>query len=156
MNKEEIIKRYKLKPHQEGGYFTETYHSNIRFNDKQFLYSSLIFLLGKGDISHFHRLEEDELWYYQAGDDCTIIDIDENYYIKEIKLGISDVNSTLQYLVKKGHIFGSKYAGDTFTLVGCMVSPSFTYKHFKLISKSEIQGKIDEQQLSQLLEMFIS
>lgn len=156
MNKEDIIKKFNLKPHIEGGYFTETCHSDISYNEKQYLYSSIIFLLGPNDISHLHVLKEDELWYYQGGDDCTIIDIDENYKIHTITLGLNNKNANIQYLVKKGHIFGSKYAGNTFTLVGCMVSPSFTYEHFKLISKSDIQGKIDEQQLSQLLDLFIS
>lgn len=135
MNKEEIIKRFNMIPHVEGGYFKEICHSSIPYNDKQTLYSSILFLLGENDISHLHVLEEDELWYYQGGDDCTIIELDENLNYKEIKLGLSDKIALPQFLVKKGHIFGSKYTGKNYTLVGCMVSPAFTYDHFKLIKK---------------------
>lgn len=154
MTKDEIIKKFNLRPHVEGGFFTEVYASPIKYNEKQTLYSSILFLLGENDISHMHRLKEDELWYYQYGDDCTIVDIDENFNIKEINLGVSKENSVIQYLVKKGHIFGSKYVGKSFTLVGCMVSPSFTYEHFELISYDYMLGKISKDFLVKNKDMF--
>lgn len=90
----------------------------------------------------------------KGGDDCTIIELDENLNYKEIQLGINSKDSTPQYLVKKGHIFGSKYTGKNFTLVGCMVSPSFIYEHFQLIKKEDLEGKINEELLMKLEEMF--
>ena len=154
MNKEEIINRFNLVPHVEGGYFKETFHSSISYNNKQVLYSSILFLLGENDISHLHILEEDELWYYQGGDDCIIVELDENLNYKEIKLGINSRDAFPQYLVKKGHIFGSKYKSKSYTLVGCMVSPSFTYEHFKLIKKEDLKGKVNDEILNELDEMF--
>ena len=154
MNKEEIINRFNLVPHIEGGYFKETFHSSISYNNKQVLYSSILFLLGENDISHLHVLEEDELWYYQGGDDCTIVELDKNLNYKEIKLGINSQDAFPQYLVKKGHIFGSKYKGKNYTLVGCMVSPSFTYEHFKLIKKEDLKGRVSNEMLNRLDEMF--
>lgn len=54
MNKEEIINRFNLVPHVEGGYFKETFHSAISYDNKQVLYSSILFLLGENNISHLH------------------------------------------------------------------------------------------------------
>ena len=136
MNKEEIINRFNLVPHIEGGYFKETFHSSISYNNKQVLYSSILFLLGENDISHLHVLEEDELWYYQGGDDCTIVELDENLNYKEIKLGINSQDAF------------------PYTLVGCMVSPSFTYEHFKLIKKEDLKGRVSNEMLNRLDEMF--
>lgn len=153
MTKEELIKRFNLRPHREGGHFVEVCSSSIPFNDEQKLYSSILFLLGKNDISHLHVLEEDELWYYQGGDTCTIIDIDENYEVKEFKLGLKE-GCYPQYLVKRGHIFGSKYEGDSFTLVGCMVSPSFLYEHFRLVKEEEVLNHIKEEDKKKLIGMF--
>ncbi len=156
MKKEEIIAKFNMEPHPEGGYFVETYKSEIIFlNSGQTLYSSILFLLGKNDISHLHVLEEDELWYYHSGDDCVILDIDEDFRTKTIKLGVAEEDSIPQYLVKKGHIFGSRYDKDDFTLVGCMVSPSFTYEHFKLIKKNELKNKLDENVFKEIEDMFI-
>lgn len=155
MKKEVLIKKFKMEPHPEGGYFVETFKSDVKYlSTNQTLYSSILFLLGKNDISHLHVLEEDELWYYQGGDSCTIIDIDEKFNIKTIKIGLKE-NEFPQYSVKKGHIFGSKYIGETFTLVGCMVSPSFMYEHFKLIKKSELKSKLKEDDFLSIEDMFI-
>ena len=108
MNKEEIIKKFKMEIHPEGGYFVETYKSEINYSStKQTLYSSILFLLGNNDISHLHILEEDELWYFQGGDSCTIIDIDSEYNVRFIKLGIGN-NEIPQYLVKKRTYFWFK------------------------------------------------
>lgn len=155
MTKEEIIKKYNMLPHPEGGYFAETFKSDVIFNKDQTLYSSILFLLGKNDISHLHVLEEDELWYYQGGDDCTVIEINKEYEIKEIKLGINSKDSVPQYLVKKGMIFGSKCGGEHFTLVGCMVAPSFTYDHFKLLKRNDLEGKMGEKDLDKYNDFFI-
>ena len=35
-------------------------------------FSSIYFLLNTGDISHFHRIDADEVWYYHAGESLTI------------------------------------------------------------------------------------
>ncbi len=155
MNKEKLIKKFNMEPHPEGGYFVETFKSDINFlGTNQTLYSSILFLLGKNDISHLHVLKEDELWYYQGGDSCIIVDIDENFNIKTIKLGLKD-NEFPQYLVKKGHIFGSKYIGESFTLVGCMVSPSFMYEHFELITKSYLKKNLNYNDFIKIEDMFI-
>ena len=155
MTKEEIIERFKMEPHVEGGYFKEVVKSDIKYNEEQTLYSSILFLLGENDISHMHILKEDELWYYQGGDDCTIVDIDENYNVKFVHLGLKSKDSLPQYLVKKGHIFASKYEKKKYTLVGCMVSPSFSYDHFKLVKKEDIKGKIDNKIYQKIEDMFI-
>lgn len=155
MNKEKLIKKFNMEPHPEGGYFVETFKSDINFlGTNQTLYSSILFLLGKNDISHLHVLKEDELWYYQGGDSCIIVDIDENFNIKTIKLGLKD-NEFPQYLVKKGHIFGSKYIGESFTLVGCMVSPSFMYEHFELITKNYLKKNLNYNDFIKIEDMLI-
>ena len=155
MKKEEVINKYGLIPHPEGGYFKEICKSDIKFNDEQSLYSSILFLLGENDISHLHVLKEDELWYYQGGDDCTIIEIDENMNLKEIHLGTQHKDSVIQHLVKKGKIFGSKCEGKNYTLVGCMVSPSFTYNHFYLVKENELKDKLSKETLEKIKDMFI-
>ena len=58
-----IIKKYKLLPHVEGGYFIELYSSASLLklsNDA----GSIYFLLDQNDISHFHRIDCEEIWYY--------------------------------------------------------------------------------------------
>lgn len=35
-----------------------------------------------------------------------------------------------------------------------MVSPSFTYEHFKLIKKEDLKGRVSNEMLNRLDEMF--
>ena len=125
MDKTALVKKLGLIPHPEGGYFKETFLSDVPYQEQR-LYSSILFLLGEGDISHLHILKEDELWYYQDGEDCQIYEIDIQGKLTVTAIGRD--SGVFQHLVKKGTIFGSRIHGKTYTLVGCMVSPSFTGK----------------------------
>ena len=143
------VSKLGLTPHREGGYYKETFQSTemtsdqeltVNFEGKRKLYTSIYFLLTSKDISHFHRLKSDELWYYHAGSSLTIHIIDETGDYKEIRLGLDlDKGEVPQALVPKNSIFGSSVMDeDTFSLVGCMVSPGFEYKDFELFTQDEL------------------
>ena len=75
-----------LEPHPEGGYYKETFKSTemitdqeltVQFEGKRKLYTSIYFLLTSNNVSHFHRIKSDEVWYYHAGSPLTIHIIDE-------------------------------------------------------------------------------
>ena len=142
MNKSEYYKKHlNMGAHPEGGYFTQTYL------DDGNQYSSIIFLLENGDVSNFHQLKEDELWYYHDGNSLNIYEIDIDGKLRVIKLGKNIENGEcLQYLVKKGSIFGAAMENEGFSLVGCMVSPAFSYEHFKLFSRKELLDKFPQYQ----------
>ena len=141
-----------MEPHPEGGFYKRTFESeertsdqelSVEFEGKRKLYTSIFFLLGSKDISHLHRLKSDELWYYHAGSPLTIHVIDENGNYKESKLGINlDEGEIPQVLVPKNSIFGSSVRDeDTFSLVGCMVSPGFEFQDFELFTQEELLAK---------------
>lgn len=146
-----------MEPHPEGGFYKRTFESeeqtsdqelSVEFEGKRKLYTSIFFLLGSNDISHLHRLKSDELWYYHAGSPLTIHVIDENGDYKESKLGINlDEGEIPQVLVPKNSIFGSSVMDeDTFSLVGCMVSPGFEFQDFELFTQEELLSKHPQHQ----------
>ncbi|WHY03097.1 cupin domain-containing protein [Neobacillus sp. DY30] len=148
-NLENLVSKLGLKPHPEGGYYRETFQSeeqiseqelSVTFKGKRKLYTSIYFLLTSDDVSHFHRLKSDELWYYHGGSSLSIHIIDESGDYKEIKLGMNlDVGEVPQVLVKKNSIFGSSVSEqDTCSLVGCMVSPGFEFQDFELFTQEEL------------------
>jgi len=143
------ISKLGLIPHPEGGYYKETFQSEERTSDKELqvtfegqrkLYTSIYFLLTSNDISHFHRLKSDELWYYHGGSPLTIHIIHENGEYEEIKLGLNlEKGEVPQALVPKHSIFGSSVMGeDVCSLVGCMVSPGFEFQDFELFTQDEL------------------
>lgn len=144
-----LVSKLGLTPHPEGGYYKETFKSeeqisdtelSVNYEGKRKLYSSIYFLLTSDDVSHFHRLKSDELWYYHGGSSLSIHVIDESGEYEEIKLGMNlDIGEVPQVLVKKNSIFGSSVSEkDTFSLVGCMVSPGFEFQDFELFTQDEL------------------
>ncbi|MCF0144988.1 MAG: cupin domain-containing protein, partial [Eubacterium sp.] len=99
------------------------------------------------EVSHFHQLEEDELWYFHDGNALNIYEIDENGELHKIELGRDAANGEVpQYLVKKGSIFGSVMKKEGYSLVGCMVAPAFSYEHFRLFERSELMEKYPQHE----------
>lgn len=147
-----FVSKLGLERHPEGGFYKSTFQSGERTSDKELtvnfegkrkLYTSIYFLLTSNDVSHFHRLKSDELWYYHAGSPLTIHIIHENGEYEEIKLGLNlDKGEVPQALVPKNAIFGSSVMEeDTFSLVGCMVSPGFEFQDFELFTQEELLSK---------------
>ncbi|MGE7876664.1 cupin domain-containing protein [Peribacillus muralis] len=141
-----------LLPHPEGGYYKRTFESEertsdleltVNYEDRRKLYTSIYFLLTSKDVSHLHRLKSDELLYYHGGSPLTIHIIHETGDYEEIKLGMNlDNGEVLQALVSKNSIFGSSVMEeDTYSLVGCMVSPGFEFEDFELFTQADLLVK---------------
>ena len=136
---EYYIKNLNMDPHIEGGYFKESFISNDEARKDKKLWSSIYFLLRTGEVSNFHRLKSDELWYYHDGEALTIYMITPEGELITSQLGKNIENGEMpQVLVPKGYIFGSAMNNDGYSLVGCMVSPAFDYKEFELFDREHL------------------
>ncbi|MBV7504456.1 cupin domain-containing protein [Bacillus sp. sid0103] len=151
------VSKLGLNPHPEGGYYKSTFVSDELVTDKELsvnfegerkLYTSIYFLLPSEEVSHFHRLKSDELWYFHGGSSLTIHVIHENGEYEELKLGLDlDKGEVPQIIVKTNSIFGSSVMEkDTWSLVGCMVSPGFEFRDFELFTQDELLGKYPQHQ----------
>ena len=129
------------RQHVEGGYFKEC----LLEKEERNLWSSIYFMLAKGEVSHFHRLKSYEVWYYHDGNALTIYMIDEAGKLTAAKLGLDlEKGEVPQVLVPKGMIFGSAMEEEGFSLVGCMVSPCFKYEEFELFERKKLLEKYPE------------
>ena len=141
---EDLIKKLELIPHPEGGFYRETYRSKETcLNNSRNLKTVIYFLLRSDDISHFHRIKSDEIWYYHAGSPLIVHSIDQNGLYTEQKVGINFENNEIpQYLVPKNTIFGSSVLEkDTYSLVSCSVSPGFDFNDFELFKRKDLLTK---------------
>lgn len=152
------IKHLELEPHIEGGYFKECLLGKdtmtYRGQERNF-YSSIYFLLSKGEVSHLHIIDSDEVWYFHDGNPLTIYMISPEGELTCPKLGLDAANGELpQILVPKGYTFGAAMENDGFSLVGCMCAPCFRYETFHLPSRAEMLARYPEyaDRLSRLLE----
>ncbi|AKJ65221.1 hypothetical protein L21SP4_01987 [Kiritimatiella glycovorans] len=150
-----IIEQYKMEKHPEGGYFKEIYRSNHSIdhsclediNDERQLATSIYFLLHDGQISSFHRLTSDEIWYFHAGDPVRVHLFDKFGVYKQ-KLLNSPLNShgDPQVIIPAQSIFGAELIKpDGFCLMGCMVAPGFHFDDFELIERQMLLKKYPDQ-----------
>ncbi|KOC55585.1 cupin [Clostridium botulinum] len=141
LNAKYFIEKLNLKKHPEGGYYKESFTSQDTIGSRQ-LWTSIYFLLNSGEVSHFHRLKSDELWYFHDGEALTIYMISPSGELIEKQVGLNiEQGEAPQVLVPKGYIFGSTMNNEGFSLVGCMVSPGFQFQDFELFTRKELLEK---------------
>jgi uncharacterized protein len=139
-----LVEQYHLQPHPEGGYYCEVY-KNKELIDGLPLATSIYFLLGKDDVSWYHRLQSDEIWYFHEGGTLLISMITPSGEYKEALLGTTP-GATHQVVVPRNTIFGSKIVDGDYALVGCMVSHGFSFKEFELFSYDELLESYPQHQ----------
>ncbi|MBS4762316.1 cupin domain-containing protein [Carnobacteriaceae bacterium zg-ZUI252] len=143
MNAMDWVKRLDLQPHQEGGYFRQTYASpetTTHNGQNRFFATSILFLLTANNPSHLHRLSNDEIWYYHTGHSLTVHLLYPDGTYEAIRLGL-EPGEHLQYTVPRGVIFGSSIDSDNpedFALVSCGVTPGFDYRDFELFTQKQL------------------
>jgi|SRR5215471_9908788 len=62
----EMIRALDLKPHPEGGHYRETFRDRRQVEGRA-ASTALLFLLARGERSHWHRIDAVEIWHYYAG-----------------------------------------------------------------------------------------
>jgi uncharacterized protein len=128
-----------LKEHPAGGYFVETYRSENFVNLPEYdgsrnICSAIYYLLEGDQFSAFHKLESDELLHFYDGSSMTLHIIESDGRLNEIRLGPDIDNKELfQAAVKSGFWFAASINNhNSYSLVGCTVSPGFDHKDWKL------------------------
>ena len=139
----QLIQRYGLEPHPEGGWYKQTYKSNEQivaealpkgFIASRVFSTAIYFLLEKGNFSAFHRIKSDECWHFYAGGPLLIYIIERNGELNVISLGSDhEKGQSFQYVVPSNCWFASCPApGSEYYFVGCTVSPGFEFEDFEL------------------------
>jgi len=143
----ELIKELNLKPHPEGGYYAETYRSKenvVTSSGTRNMMTAIYFLLTSNDISRFHVIKSDELWFHHEGSDLSVHVLDENGH-RVLRLGNTHASAKPQHLVPAGKIFGSTVDdNNTYALVSCVVAPGFDFQDFRMLSKDELNKRFPD------------
>jgi predicted cupin superfamily sugar epimerase len=124
----DIIAKLGLQPHPEGGWYRQTWLGPDR--EGRASGTAILFLLARGERSHWHRVDADEIWIWNAGAPLTLR-LGE-HAARAVTLG-PDVlgGQEVQALVPAGHWQAAESQGD-WTLVSCTVSPGFRFEGFEL------------------------
>ena len=143
MNAEDIINKLEMLPHPEGGYYKETYRSEEQTinkeGNKRNTSTAIYFLLENNNISRFHRIKSDELWFFHQGNAIEIVSIKNNKLVS-ITLGNDiDKGEVPQAVIPANVWFASSVKdGSGFGLVSCTVAPGFDFADFEIAKQDEL------------------
>lgn len=119
----------------EGGYFRATWR-----NDHA---SAILFLITPEDFSALHRIEQDEVWHFHAGDAVDHVQLDPRRGAAlQTRLGpdLADGDRP-QAVVPAGIWQGARLAAGGkhgFALLGCTVAPPWDERGFRLGERTDL------------------
>lgn len=143
------IQGLNLAPHPEGGYYRESYRSNVQidvlnpaeeFSGSRSISTAIYYLLNGSEFSAFHRIRSDEMWHHYAGAGLTINMIDSAGEYGSCRLGSRlEGGASPQRVVPARTWFAAKPEDPTgYSLVGCTVTPGFDFQDFELARRDEL------------------
>jgi predicted cupin superfamily sugar epimerase len=127
----DLIERLGLQPHPEGGWYAETWRADAPRGERP-SGTAIYYLLAAGQRSHWHRVDAAEIWHHYAGDPLWLRVQVGDGPATTVRLG-PDVaaGERPQALVPPGAWQSAEPAG-AWALVGCTVSPGFSFDGFEL------------------------
>ena len=139
----EIVRELKLEKHPEGGWFAEVYTAPVSFAEgsgQRALAGSIYYMLGGADISAFHEIDCDELWYYHEGTGMRLYVLKKDGRLVQHRLGSRLSQGALPMVrLEAGDIFAAENLDqDGYTLISCMTAPKFRYEGWRLVSQDEL------------------
>jgi len=146
--KDELIRRFDLQPHPEGGFFRETYRSTARVSragsgETRSASTAIYYLLCDGAHSAWHRIKSDEVWHFYAGAPLLVHVLDDAGTLATHRLGnpLTHPDTAFQAVVPAGQWFAAECEDPaTFALAGCTVAPGFEFSEFELAALDVLQS----------------
>ena len=129
-----LIDKYKLVPHPEGGYYAVVYESeqsvtSPAVNQDRKAVTHIYFLLSEGQVSRFHKLAHDEIWNFYQGDHLKLIKYNVST-VEEVIIGSGCSNCVS---IVEGGVYQAAESTGAYSLVGCTVAPGFEFEDFSLL-----------------------
>ena len=126
-----IVRQFGLKPHPEGGWYRESFRDEAADGAGRPRSTAIYYMLEAGETSEWHRVTDAaEVWHWYAGAPMVITISPNGHDASAHRLGPNFAeNETPQLVVPAGAWQTATTLGE-YTLVGCTVSPGFTFESF--------------------------
>lgn len=166
----QVVRALGMAPHPEGGWYVEIHRSPNRVEplpragaaiarsvggvdaaaaSSRAAMTSIYYLLERGQRSHWHRVDADELWAWHAGAPMEIsIATAENgsagdsgrgrasdritHAVRAHRLGMDISRGERPQAVVPADAWQSAQPLGDWSLVGCVVAPGFEFAHFEI------------------------
>ena len=145
MTADELIEALDLAPHPEGGWYRETWRSEV-VDGQRAASTAVYYVIQPGEESRWNRVDADEMWLWHSGDalDLSIAESDHGP-VRTVRLGgrIGEGEQP-QVVIPKGH-WQSAVAVDGgragYTFLSCVVAPAFEFSGYELAEPGWAPGR---------------
>jgi predicted cupin superfamily sugar epimerase len=127
----DIIRLLDLRPHPEGGHYRETWRADAALGERA-SGTAIYFLLGEGEISHWHRIDADEIWHWHAGAALDLGLSHDGRHVELTRMGPDFANGERPQVIVPRFCWQTARSLGNWTLVSCTVSPAFTFDGFEM------------------------
>ena len=128
----DIIRLLDLQPHPEGGHFRETFRDLARDARGRAVSTLIYFLLERGEVSRWHKVDAAEVWHFYAGAPLELKTSQNGEETSAHRLGPDLFTGERPQFVVPALCWQSAISLGTWTLVGCSVAPGFEFAGFEL------------------------
>lgn len=128
---EALILALDLRPHPEGGHYAETWRDEPA-DGARGAGSAILFLLGHGEVSRWHRVDATEIWHHYAGAPLELSVALSGAGLRRYRLGAEVLAGDRPQVVVPADAWQTARSLGAWTLVGCTVSPAFRFEGFEL------------------------
>ncbi len=135
-----LIDALHLQPRPEGGWYRRTFESTAADKEGNRLGSGIYFVLDGREFSAFHRLQGDEVLHHYDGCAVEVVVLSDDG-MTTLALG-PDVlaGQQPQLPIPAGTLFAMQPVEEEgYALLGCTVSPAFTFDSLSLPSRRTLQ-----------------
>jgi hypothetical protein len=127
-----VVARLGLQPHPEGGWYAETWRHEPGAGGGRASGTAIYYLLEAGQRSHWHRVDATEIWHFYAGDPLRLRIHAGDGPTRDVLLGTDLAAGQLPQAIVPEAAWQSAEPTGAWTLVGCTVSPGFSFDGFEL------------------------
>ncbi len=126
----DLIRALDLKAHPEGGHYRETFRDS-HLIDGLPASTAILFLLSRGERSHWHRIDAVEIWHWHAGAPLEL-SIAASGGVETGILGVDLAAGQRPQAIVPANAWQSARSQGEWTLVSCTVAPGFRFDGFEL------------------------
>jgi uncharacterized protein len=135
-----VVELLNMQPHPEGGYYAETFRDDVTDNNGRAASTLIYFLLPKGVLSRWHKVDAVETWHWYAGSPLEL-SISADGTSKDVLTLGNDLlaDQRPQGIVPRDGWQQARSLG-AWTLVGCTVAPGFQFEGFAMAPEGWAPG----------------
>jgi predicted cupin superfamily sugar epimerase len=126
-----LIAALGMSPHPEGGHYVETWR-DAPAGGSRGSGSAILFLLRRREVSRWHRVDAAEVWHHCGGAPLELAVSTDGRAIVRQRLGDDVLAGDRPQIVVPAGAWQSARSLGAWTLVGCTVSPAFSFEGFEL------------------------